>query len=580
MRALASKRVGNGANSPTPLAWRRVAFPTRRREGIRGSGVTMQREPQDAPDLDWWRGAVIYQIYPRSFADSDGDGVGDLKGILGKLDYVAGLGVDGIWVSPFFTSPMKDFGYDVSDYRAVDPLFGTLADFDAVVARAHALGLKVIIDQVWSHTSDQHPWFFESAGSRENPRADWYVWADARADGSPPNNWQASFGGPSWTWSARRRQYYLHNFLAVQPDLNFWNPAVQDAILEVGRFWLERGVDGFRLDVINFIFHDRTLRDNPVRPHRRPPAMPTRFQRHLHDRSRPQALAFLGRLRGLLDAHGAMSVGEVVDDPPLPRQKEYVAGTDRLHTAYSFYLLLATAATPELFAGALKSWTAADGWPSWSLDNHDVPRFASRLARSGDPRQVRVILAALMCLRGTIFLYQGDELGLPQAEVPFERLRDPFAIATYAGGAGGAGRDGARTPMPWASKGVGAGFSASADTWLPIDTAHRPLAVDAQEGDPASMLHFTRKLIALRRAFPPLRRADATVLAAPPGVLAFERRTADETLLCVFELAGRAAAYAAPADCKIVAQFGFDGTIESGFARLPSYGGVIFSLMS
>ncbi len=524
---------------------------------------------------DWWRGAVIYQIYPRSFADSDGDGVGDLKGILGKLEYVAGLGVDGIWLSPFFASPMKDFGYDVSDYRAVDPLFGTLADFDAVVARAHELGLKVVIDQVWSHTSDRHPWFAESAASREGPRADWYVWADARADGAPPNNWQAVFGGPSWAWNARRRQYYLHNFLIEQPDLNYWNPEVQDAILDVARFWLDRGVDGFRLDVINFIFHDRALTDNPAQPRERPPAMPTLFQRHVHDRSRPEPLAFLGRLRGLLDSYGAMSVGEVVDDPPLPRQKEYVAGADRLHTAYGFYLLTANAATPELFAGALEAWTAADGWPSWSLDNHDAPRFATRLARSGDPAQVRAILAALMCLRGTIFLYQGDELGLPQARVPFERLRDPFDIAAWPGGAG---RDGARTPMPWTAQGPAAGFSTAADTWLPIDPAHRPLAVDVQEADGASMLHFTRRLIALRQSSPALRLGDATVLPAPPGVLAFERSTPEEILLCVFELAGRPADFHGPADASVEAQFGFDDEIAHGAARLPPFGGVIFKL--
>ncbi|MEO8926431.1 MAG: alpha-amylase family glycosyl hydrolase [Caulobacteraceae bacterium] len=522
---------------------------------------------------DWWRGAVIYQIYPRSFADADGNGVGDLAGVISRLDHVASLGVDGIWLSPFFPSPMKDFGYDVSDYRDVDPLFGTLADFDALVARAHALGLKVVIDQVWSHTSNAHPWFVESASSRDNPKAEWYVWADAKADGSPPNNWQASFGGPSWTWNARRRQYYLHNFLAEQPDLNFWNLDVQDAILDAGRFWLDRGVDGFRLDVINFIVQDRTLRDNPVRPHDRPPVLPTGFQRHVHDRSRPEALAFLGRLRALLDSYGALSVGEVVDDPPLARQKDYVAGPDRLHTAYSFYLLLATAATPALFADALRAWGGADGWPSWSLGNHDVPRFPTRLAHSGDPRQVKTILAALMCLRGTIFLYQGEELGLPQAHVPFGRLRDPFAIAAYAGGSG---RDGARTPMPWTAQGPGAGFSTTADTWLPIDPDHRPLAVDVQEADGDSMLHFTRKLIALRRASPALRLGAATVLDAPPGVLAFERSVPGETLLCVFELAGHATDYAPPAGAEVVARFGMEE--EPDATRLPAFGAIVFKL--
>nr|MBA3812287.1 alpha-glucosidase [Caulobacteraceae bacterium] len=378
----------------------------------------------EPPDPDWWRGAVIYQVYPRSFRDTTGDGVGDLAGVIEKLPYIASLGVDGLWLSPFFASPMKDFGYDVSDYRAVDPLFGTLADFDTLVARAHGLGLKLIIDQVWSHTSERHPWFLQSAASRENPRADWYVWADAKADGAPPNNWQASFGGPSWTWNPRRRQYYLHNFLEAQPDLNFWNPDVQDAILDVARFWLDRGVDGFRLDVVNFIFHDPALRDNPALRRVRPAALPTGFQRHLHDRSQPEALAFLARLRALLDSYdGRMAVGEIVDPSPLERQREYTAPPDRLHTAYSFYLLDARAATPALFAGALEAWAGAAGWPAWSLGNHDVPRFASRLARSGTRQEVKILLAALVCLRGTVFLYQGEELGLPQAHVPFEALR-------------------------------------------------------------------------------------------------------------------------------------------------------------
>ena len=309
---------------------------------------------------DWWRGAVLYQIYPLSFMDANGDGYGDLAGAASRMDHVATLGVDGVWLSPFFASPMKDFGYDVSDYKTVDPRFGTLADFDTLVARAHELGLKVIIDQVWSHTSDRHPWFAESATSRENPRADWYVWADAREDGIPPNNWLASFGGPSWTWGPRRRQYYLHNFLPEQPDLNYWSPQVQDAILDVARYWLDRGVDGFRLDVINYLFHDRSLADNPIAAHAGPPALPTRFQRHVHDRSRPETLGFVARLRALMDTYpDRMSVGEVFGDPALPRQIEYTAGPDRLHTAYSFHLLSAQRATPELFAEAISSWA---GW--------------------------------------------------------------------------------------------------------------------------------------------------------------------------------------------------------------------------
>jgi alpha-glucosidase len=523
---------------------------------------------------DWWRGAVIYQIYPRSFADSNGDGVGDLPGVLAKLDYVASLSVDGIWLSPFFRSPMKDYGYDVSDYRDVDPLFGTLADFDAVLARAHALGLKVIIDQVWAHTSDQHPWFVESASSRDNPKADWYVWADAKADGSPPNNWQAVFGGPSWTWSARRRQYYCHDFLVEQPDLNYWQPAVRDEILGAARFWLDRGVDGFRLDVINFIVNDPALTDNPVADYRRPPAQATQYQKHIHDRSQPLALEFLGDLRALLDGYDArMTVGEIVDEEPLARQQEYTEPPNRLHTAYSFFLLAAKAATPDLFAEALTAWADAAGWPAWSLGNHDVDRYATRLA-ADDPAHTRILMAVLVCLRGTIFLYQGEELGLPQAHVPFDRLRDPFAIAAYTGGSG---RDGARTPMPWTAANASAGFSTSPDTWLPVDDAHRPLAVDRQEGDPLSMLAFTRRLIALRRGSVALREGTATVVDAPDGVLAFEREAEGERVLCVFELAGEGTVVPVSAGAVVIATFG-DPKLADSKLELGAFGGAILRI--
>ena len=539
-------------------------------------GAAAAAERGESNAADWWRGAVIYQIYPRSFLDTDGDGVGDLRGVLEKLDYVASLGVDGIWLSPFFRSPMKDFGYDVSDYRDVDPLFGSLADFDALLTAAHARDLKLVIDQVWSHTSNQHPWFLESAASRDNPRADWYVWADAKPDGAPPNNWQATFGGPSWTWNPRRRQYYLHDFLSEQPDLNYWNGEVQDAILDVARFWLDRGVDGFRLDVINHIFHDRALRDNPVADYDQPPATTTRFQRHVHDKSRPEALGFLGRLRALADGYEArMMLGEVFDETMLERQQEYTAPPDRLHTAYSFFLLHAPAATPALFAEALNAWALAPGWPSWSLGNHDVERFATRLARSGDRRQAEILLAVLLCLRGTIFLYQGEELGLPQANVPFEKLRDPFAIAAYTGGSG---RDGARTPMPWTPGGPSAGFSASAETWLPVDPAQRPLAVAAQEADPGSTLRFTRGLIALRRSSRALREGEAVVWETPDGVLGFERRLDGERLLCLFDLAGSGAAVPVEPGAELFV--GFNGGVArpEGLADLPPWGGAVLRL--
>lgn len=518
---------------------------------------------------DWWKGAVFYQVYPRSFMDSDGDGIGDLKGILARLDHIAALGVDAVWLSPVFRSPMKDFGYDVSDYRDIDPVFGDLADFDALVAAAHARGLKLIIDQVWSHTSDQHPWFKDSVAGDD--RADWYVWADAKADGSPPNNWLSVFGGSAWTWSPRRRQFYLHNFLAEQPDLNFHNPAVQDAVLAAARFWLERGVDGFRLDVVNYYAHEVLLRDNP--PSGAGGANLYGFQRHLHDRSQPETLAFVARLRAVLDDHGAMAVGEIFDDAPLERQREYTDGADRLHTAYSFFLLDAAQATPELFAQALRAWEGAAGWPSWSLSNHDVVRFPTRLGAAGDPHRIKALLALLLCLRGSAFLYQGDELGLPHGEVPFDRLRDPFAIAAWTGGSG---RDGARTPMPW-DGGVNAGFSAAAQTWLPVDPAHRALAVEAQAADPESVLSFVRRFLMLRRELEMLRTGEVMLHPAPEGVLAFERAGESGRVLCLFELAGREGRFTAPESSALV-ETGLGGMLQAGTVVLPAYGGALFLL--
>ncbi len=523
---------------------------------------------------DWLRGAVIYQIYPRSFRDSDGDGVGDLKGAIEKLDHIASLGCDAIWLSPFFRSPMKDYGYDVSDYIDVDPLFGSIADADALIKRAHELGLKVIIDQVWSHSSDQHAWFTESRASRDNAKADWYVWADAKPDGSPPNNWQAMFGGCAWTWDARRRQYYLHNFLPEQPDLNVRNPAVQDALLDVARFWLDRGIDGFRLDVVNFFVQDDALRDNPpITTLKRAPPRPHQFQRHLYDRTQPETLRFIARLRALLDQYGAMAVGEIEDEEPLKVQREYTDGPDRLHTAYSFFLLRQRAMTPAIITDAMAQWEGARGWPSWSLSNHDVIRFPTRLA-DNDPQRTKLMLALLLSLRGAAFLYQGDELGLPHAEVPFERLHDPEAIAFWPSGIG---RDGARTPMPWRRDANVAGFTEAADAWLPLDPRHTALAVDAQEGDPASMLAFTRTMIALRKQSAALREGEFIALDAPEPVLAFERRADGERMLCLFNLGPDPVLRPLPAGAATKLTIG-EAHLQAGGVTLGGYSGLLVAL--
>lgn len=506
-----------------------------------------------APDspAPWWRSAVLYQVYPRSFADSDGDGIGDLRGLTARLDYIADLGVDGLWISPFFPSPMRDFGYDVSDHCGVDPRFGTLSDFDVLLARAHALGLKVLIDQVWSHTAAEHPWFIESRSSRDNPKADWYVWADAKPDGSVPNNWQSWMGGPAWRWEPRRRQYHLHNFLSQMPDLNFHCPAVQEAILEIARFWLDRGVDGFRLDTANLYFHDRLLRDNPPLPPERAGESPVLMQRHLHNADQPETLAFLERLRAAMDAYGhgeRMAVGEIGGVDGLRTMQDYTSGDRRLHTAYSFGFL---GARPDAAAVAaqLLPWQDSDGWPSWAFSNHDAPRVASRwgtgVARGFDfGAQSSVAddanaalppetwMALLLCLRGTIFLYQGEELGLPQSEIPFEQMQDPFGIANWPLSPG---RDGCRTPMPWQAGAPNAGFS-TGTPWLPVDPAHVPLAVDRQQAETRSMLHTTRRLIALHRQHPALRDGDLQIPHVVGNTLLLCRRCPTETLWAAFNL--------------------------------------------
>lgn len=492
------------------------------------------------PALDWWRGGVIYQIYPRSFQDSNGDGIGDLPGITQRLPYIASLGVDAIWISPFFTSPMKDFGYDVSDYCDVDPMFGTLADFDGLVDRAHSLGLRVMIDLVLSHTSDQHPWFTESRQSRDNPRADWYVWADPKPDGGPPNNWLSIFGGPAWQWDARRLQYYLHNFLTSQPDLNFHTPAVQDALLDATRFWLDRGVDGFRLDTINFYFADKTLRDNPALPPEArnatiaPAVNPYNHQDHLYSKNQPENLLFLKRFRTLLEEYpGTAAVGEVGDaQRGLELLGEYTKVGEGVQMCYAFEFLakapLTAARVVEVFARL--DAVAGEGWACWAFSNHDVVRHATRWNLS--PAAQRLFATLLLCLRGSVCLYQGEELGLSEAEVPFDALQDPYGIEFWPEFKG---RDGCRTPMVWEQSNQNAGFS-SGTPWLPVADAHLPQAVTMQEADPKALLHHYRAMIAGRRAHPALRNGTQTDMRAQGNVLTFQRTEASETLFCAFNM--------------------------------------------
>ena len=472
----------------------------------------------------WWKGAAIYQIYPRSFMDSNGDGIGDLPGITQRLDHVASLGVDAIWISPFFTSPMKDFGYDVADYCDVDPIFGTLEDFDALVARAHELGLRVLIDQVYSHTSDRHAWFEESRQDAANPKSDWYVWADAKPDGSPPSNWQSVFGGPAWTWDARRGQYYLHNFLASQPQLNGHNPEVQEALLGVARFWLDRGVDGFRIDALNFAMHDPQLRDNPpAPPSDRPRTRPFDFQRRVYNQSHPAIPRFVARIRALTDQYdGIFTVAEVGGDEAEREMKAFTAGEEHLNSAYGFNFLYAEALRPGTVCAALAEWpdAPATGWPSWAFENHDAPRALSRWCKPehrADFARLKMLL--LVALRGNIILWQGEELGLEQVEIPFEMLRDPEAIANWPLTLS---RDGARTPMPWLAGAAGAGFG-SPEPWLPVGPENAARAVDVQEGDEQSLLHHTRAMLALRKEHPALHHGAVTACMAEGDLLRLER---------------------------------------------------------
>lgn len=545
-----------------------------------------------ASNDNWWRGGVIYQIYPRSFADSNGDGIGDLNGITAKLDYVAELGADGIWLSPFFKSPMKDFGYDVSDYCDVDPMFGTIADFKKLVDRAHSLGLKVMIDQVLSHSSDQHPWFVESRSSLTNPKADWYVWADAKSDGTPPNNWLSIFGGSAWQWDTRRCQYYMHNFLTSQPDLNFHNPEVQDALLGTVKFWLDLGVDGYRLDTANFYFHDAQLRSNPPRgrPDGEDPAVnavnPYGWQWHQHDKSQPENLAFLRRLRALLDEYSNTTmVGEIGDDDGLARVAEYTSGGDKLHMAYCFDLL-GTAHSAAHFRGFVKRFeeVAPGGWPCWALSNHDVVRVASRwgsTAPTAAPALLRLGAALQMSLRGSPCIYQGDELGLPEADIAFEDLQDPYGITMWPEFKG---RDGCRTPMPWVSQSADLGFSSAptaAKPWLPVAATHVPLAADVQERDSASLLHFYRQLLRWRKTRPSLLSGSLQVLEAHPQVLAYVRQLEGETTLCVFNFSDAPVTWAVPAEFASLQPVQGSGLpavpLQAGTLVLPAWGGAFLS---
>lgn len=462
----------------------------------------------------WWHAATIYQIYPRSFADSDGDGIGDLRGIADRLDHLVTLGVDALWISPIFPSPMADFGYDVADYTCIDPRFGTLADFDALLAKAHGLGLRVLLDFVPNHSSDQHRWFVESRSSRDNPKRHWYIWRDPAPDGGPPNNWISDFGGPAWTFDPATGQYYSRAFLPEQPDLNWRNPDLRAAMLDAMRFWFERGVDGFRIDVLWHMVKHADFPDNPPNPDYRNGMGEMHRVLQLHSTDQPEVHAIAADMRELADRYDAVLVGEIY--LPVPKLMTYYgsAAAPEVHLPFNFQLIEAGWNAAELADRITEYESAlpADGWPNWVLGNHDRPRIATRVGAA----QARVAAVLLLTLRGTPTLYQGDELGLPDAQVPADKVQDPRELREPGLGLG---RDPVRTPLPWTGEG---GFT-TGEPWLPIDPAHLPLNVSAQSADPQSMLTLYRRLLALRRATPALATGTIGDVRAEGDVLTYVR---------------------------------------------------------
>ena len=486
----------------------------------------------------WWKQGVIYQIYPRSFQDGNGDGIGDLTGIRKRLDYLQWLGIDAIWFSPLFISPMADFGYDVADYCDIHPDYGTLEQFDQLLGEAHDRDIRVLLDLVPNHTSDQHPWFIESRKSRDNPYRDWYIWRDPKPDGSPPNNWLAYFGGPAWTFDETTSQYYMHNFAPQQPELNWRNPEVKDAMLDVIRFWLERGVDGFRMDVIDRIIKDEQLRDNPSNPNWKPGDDLTWSLLRLHSEMQPEVHNYLREIRAVFDIYrDTVSVGEVhprsLDMLISYYGAERADGTgDEMHLPFNFALIALPwdAAAIKQYVDDYEAALPAYAWPNYVLGNHDVERIASRVG----PAQARVAAMLLLTLRGTPTLYQGDELGMVNVPVPEDRIQDPQGKNTTK-----FNRDECRTPMPWDDSANGGFSPAGVAPWLPAAPNYATIAVAAQQDDPASFLTLNRRLLDLRRIAPALNQgAYLPVEGAPDGCFVYQREAGGQRYLVALNLTG------------------------------------------
>ncbi|WP_439621613.1 alpha-amylase family glycosyl hydrolase [Gemmata sp.] len=498
-----------------------------------------------ADELAWWQRGVIYQVYPRSFQDSDGDGVGDLNGVSSRLDYLQWLGVDAVWLSPIFPSPMKDFGYDVSDYTGVEPVFGTLYDFDRLLEDVHRRGMKLLLDFVPNHTSDRHPWFLDARSSRTSPKRDWYIWRDPRADGSPPNNWLSIFGGPGWTLDPPTGQFYYHSFLKEQPELNWRNPAVREAMFGVMRFWLGRGVDGFRIDVLHRVMKDAEFRDNPANPAFSPGMPPHQQYLGTYNSDLPEVHEVVAGMRRVTDEFpDRMLVGEIY--LPVERLVVYYGEAGGgVHLPFNFQLIglawdaRTVAAAVERYEGLLP----AHGWPNWVLGNHDKPRVVTRIG----PAQARVAAVLLFTLRGTPTLYYGDELGMPDVPIPPDRVQDPYEKNVPGLGLG---RDPCRTPLPWDAT-ANAGFT-TGHPWLPIGDDFAARNVAAQRDNPGSMLTLHRRLITLRRDDPALLAGSYDPHAAGDDWFAFLRRYGDRRVFVALNFGSRPRRVEVPAGGRVL----------------------------
>ncbi len=550
--------------------------------------------------VKWWQNAVIYHILPRSFMDTTGDGEGDLNGIISKLDYICALGVDAIWMCPIYESPREDLGYDPTDLRNIDPVYGNLDDFDRLVSLAQARGLKVFLDQIWSHTSHKHPWFLESRENRTNAKADWYIWADANPDGTPPNNWLSAFGGSAWAWCPEREQFYMHNFLKSQPDLNWHNPEVIDAVFDEARFWLERGVDGFRLDAVNFYIHDPELRNNPVRSPDAPipegVSMRNPFARQLfvYNFCRPETIDYLTRIRQLVAEYGVITLGEVtLCEDSVALAAEYTAGDEKLHLAYNSALLFEEPMTASRIRHALErvidKFQEDDGM-CWMVGNHDYGRLRSCWTgqdEQGNPYPdefYQMMAGVLVSLPGAFCLYQGDELGLPVAripeDIPVEAMQDPFGKELYPAIQG---RDGSRTPIPWVSDASHAGFTTGEQSWLPIPKSHLERAVNIEDNEPNSLLNTWRRLLHWRKGQPAMMHGNCEIIETSDPLFGFIRETEEQKLLCLFNMSNEPIDYDLSAydTCRpFRTPYLRKLEIKDKKVHLPGYGAFFGSLLS